>query len=129
VTGVWWLIGACMVVPFLAWNVSQDSSSFDRFLSNLAYPLYLFHWIPREWYYHLSLRTDPVWKQCMFLAMNFLVAAAGAIIILLVVDQPSERLRAAWVASRKKKKAQEAHFSRSDQDGGFRSEITSKPGS
>jgi peptidoglycan/LPS O-acetylase OafA/YrhL len=129
VTGVWWLIGACMVVPFLAWNVSQDSSSFDRFLSNLAYPLYLFHWIPREWYYHLSLRTDPVWKQCMFLAMNFLVAAAGAIIILLVVDQPSERLRAAWVARRKKKKAQEAHFSRSDRDGGFRSEITSKPGS
>jgi peptidoglycan/LPS O-acetylase OafA/YrhL len=67
---VWWIIGAGVVVPFLAWNVSQHSSRFDRFLGNLAYPLYLFHWIPRDWYYHLSLRSDPGWKQCMFLGLN-----------------------------------------------------------
>jgi hypothetical protein len=36
----------------------------------------------------------------MFLAMNFFAAAAGAILILLLVDQPSERLRAAWVRRR-----------------------------
>jgi peptidoglycan/LPS O-acetylase OafA/YrhL len=101
VTGVWWIIGAAMVVPFLAWNVAQKSSRFDRFLSNLAYPLYLFHWIPRDWYYHFSQRSDPIWKQCLFLAINFFAAAVGAVILLLLVDQPSERLRAAWVAGRK----------------------------
>jgi hypothetical protein len=64
-----------MVVPFLASGMAQKSPRFDRFLSNLAYPLYLFHWIPRDWYYHFSQRSDPVWKQCLFLAMNFFAAA------------------------------------------------------
>jgi peptidoglycan/LPS O-acetylase OafA/YrhL len=98
---LWWIIGAGLVVPFLAWNVAQESPRSDRFLGNLAYPLYLFHWIPREWYYHLSLRSDPAWRQCALLAVNLLAAAAGAIIILLLVDQPSERLREGWVSSRK----------------------------
>jgi peptidoglycan/LPS O-acetylase OafA/YrhL len=108
---VWWIVGAIAVVPFLAWNVSQHSPRFDRFLGNLAYPLYLFHWIPREWYYHFSLRSDPAWKQCGLLAMNFLAAAAGAIIIVLLVDRPSERLREAWVASRKKSSKESNDFS------------------
>jgi peptidoglycan/LPS O-acetylase OafA/YrhL len=112
---LWWIMGAGVVIPFLAWNVSQDASRFDRFLGNLAYPLYLFHWIPRDWYYHFSLRSDPIWRQCTFLAMNFLVAASGAIIILLLVDQPSERFREAWVSSRRKKsKDRENHFSGSE---------------
>jgi peptidoglycan/LPS O-acetylase OafA/YrhL len=97
------LIAFCRLLPhpFLAWNVAQESPRSDRFLGNLAYPLYLFHWIPREWYYHLSLRSDPAWRQCALLAVNLLAAAAGAIIILLLVDQPSERLREGWVSSRK----------------------------
>jgi peptidoglycan/LPS O-acetylase OafA/YrhL len=100
----WWIIGAIAVIPFLAWNVSQKSSRFDRFLGDLAYPLYLFHWIPRDWYYHFSLRSDPLWRQCALLAMNLLAAGAGAIIIHVLVDRPSERFREAWVASRKKTK-------------------------
>jgi peptidoglycan/LPS O-acetylase OafA/YrhL len=120
VTGVWWIVGAAMVVPFLAWNVAQKSSRFDRFLSNLAYPVYLFHWIPREWYYHFSLRNGPVWKQCLLLAMNFFAVAVGAMILLLVVDQPSERLRAAWVSSRKKKRQeQETSLAVNERDRGF----------
>jgi peptidoglycan/LPS O-acetylase OafA/YrhL len=99
---LWWIIGAWLIVPFLAWNVSQDSPRFDRYLGNLAYPLYLFHWIPWEWYYHFSLRSDPLPKHCALLALNILAAVAGAVIILLFVDQPSERLREAWVWSRQK---------------------------
>jgi peptidoglycan/LPS O-acetylase OafA/YrhL len=101
VVSVWWIIGAGLVIPFLAWNVSQHSSRFDRFLGNLAYPLYLFHWIPRDWYYHFSQRSGPAWSQCTLLGINFIAAAAGAIVILLLVDRPSERLREAWVAARK----------------------------
>jgi peptidoglycan/LPS O-acetylase OafA/YrhL len=120
VAGVWWIIGAALVVPFLAWNVAQKSPRFDRFLSDLAYPVYLFHWIPREWYYHFSLRSDPVWKQCLLLAMNFLAVAAGAMILLLVVDQPSERLRAAWVSRRKKnRRGQEMSLAVNERDKGF----------
>jgi peptidoglycan/LPS O-acetylase OafA/YrhL len=127
-TNVWWIVGAVVVVPFLAWNVSQDSPRFDRFLGNLAYPLYLFHWIPREWYYHFSLRTDPAWKQCGLLAINFVTAAAGAIIILLLVDRPSERLREAWVASRKKSfEASKDLSATSYQPADFRPELKSRP--
>lgn len=99
---LWWVIGAVLVVPFIGWNVSQSSPRFDRFLGNLAYPLYLFHWIPRDWYYHLSsTTTDANWKQLALLAANFLIASLGAILILFLIDQPLDRLRAAWVDSRK----------------------------
>jgi peptidoglycan/LPS O-acetylase OafA/YrhL len=64
---------------------------------------YLDHWIPGEWYYHFSSRSDPVWKQGALLVMDFLVAA----IILLLVDQPSERLREAWVVLAKEKVTEE----------------------
>jgi hypothetical protein len=71
---------------------------------------YLDHWIPGEWYYHFSSRSDPVWKQGALLVMDFLVAA----IILLLVDQPSERLREAGVASRKR----EGHGGKAEGRGG-----------
>jgi hypothetical protein len=100
---LWMVIGAGIVIPFLAWNVSRQSSRFDRLLGNLAYPLYLFHWIPREWYYHFSLSSDPTWKQCALLAINFFSAGTGALAILFLVDRRSERLQAAWIASRRKK--------------------------
>ena len=98
---LWWVVGAVLVAPFVAWNVSQASPRFDRFLGNLAYPLYLFHWIPRDWYYHFSLTSDPNWKQLALLIANFLVASFGAFLILCLIDQPLDRLRAAWVDSRK----------------------------
>jgi peptidoglycan/LPS O-acetylase OafA/YrhL len=98
---LWWVLGSVAVIPFVTWNVAQRSPRFDRLLGNLAYPLYLFHWIPRDWYYHFSQRSDPIWKQCALLSINFLAAAAGAVIILLVVDQPLDRLRTRWVEGRK----------------------------
>jgi peptidoglycan/LPS O-acetylase OafA/YrhL len=98
---LWWVIGAVLAAPFVAWNVSQASPHFDRFLGNLAYPLYLFHWIPRDWYYHFSLNSDASWKQLALLAANFAAASAGALLIFCLIDQPLDRLRAAWVDSRK----------------------------
>jgi peptidoglycan/LPS O-acetylase OafA/YrhL len=100
---LWWVVGAVLVAPFVAWNVSQVSPRYDRFLGNLAYPLYLFHWIPRDWYYHFSLTNDPTWKQLALLLANFLAASAGAFLILCLIDQPLDSLRANWVDSRKAK--------------------------
>lgn len=115
---LWWIIGTGGVIPFVAWNVAQDSRRLDRLLGNLAYPLYLFHWIPRDWYYHFSQRSDPIWEQCALLSINFLTASAGAIIIFLVVDQPLDRLRTRWVASRKyRSSVREKALSGADQTG------------
>jgi peptidoglycan/LPS O-acetylase OafA/YrhL len=100
---LWWVLGAVLVAPFVAWNVSQASPSFDRMLGNLAYPLYLFHWIPRQWYYHFSQTNEAHWKQLALLAANFFAASMGALLILWVIDQPLDRLRAVWVESRKAK--------------------------
>jgi peptidoglycan/LPS O-acetylase OafA/YrhL len=101
---LWWILGSAAVIPFVTWNVAQNSPRLDRLLGNLAYPLYLFHWIPRDWYYHIGQRSNPIWKQGALLSINFLAASAGAVIILLVVDQPLDRLRTRWVAGRKKKR-------------------------
>ena len=98
---LWWAAGAVSVAPFLAWNVAQASPPWDRFLGNLAYPLYLFHWIPLEWYNHLRMRSDTIWGQYALLATSYLVEALGAVVILLLIDQPLDSRRANWVAARK----------------------------
>jgi peptidoglycan/LPS O-acetylase OafA/YrhL len=100
---LWWVLGAFLVTPFVAWNVSQASPRYDRFLGNLAYPLYLFHWIARDWYYHFSLTGDTSLKQWALLSANFLAASLGALLILCLIDQPLDRVRATWVDSRKVK--------------------------
>jgi peptidoglycan/LPS O-acetylase OafA/YrhL len=89
------------VAPFVAWNVSQASPRYDRSLGNLAYPLYLFHWIPREWYFHLSLPSDATWKHDALLTAYFLAATIGALLIYWLIDQPLDNLRSSWVNSRK----------------------------
>jgi peptidoglycan/LPS O-acetylase OafA/YrhL len=98
---LWWVVGAVLVTPFVAWNVSQAAPRYDRFLGNLAYPLYLFHWIPRNWYYRFSLNSEANWKQLALLTANFLAASFGALLILYLIDQPLDRLRSLWVDSRK----------------------------
>ena len=106
---VWWVLGAILVIPFVSKNVRVRSSRFDRFLGNLAYPLYLFHWIPREWYYHLSETGSHGWSQIVYLLANFAAAFIGAILILVFIDQPLDRLRSRWVSSRERhSKAEES---------------------
>ncbi len=99
---VWWVLAAVLVVPFVSRNVRVRSSQFDRFLGNLAYPLYLFHWIPRQWYYHFSETADHGLVRVFFLAANFIFAFGGGIVILVLFDQPLDRLRTKWVAARER---------------------------
>jgi len=96
----WWIVAAVLILPFVSRNVRLRSSRLDRLFGNLAYPLYLFHWIPREWYYHLCETNSSNFVRVSLLAANFTVALGGATVILLFVDQPLDRLRAKWVASR-----------------------------
>jgi peptidoglycan/LPS O-acetylase OafA/YrhL len=96
----WWIVAAVLVLPFISRNVRIRSSRFDRFLGNLAYPLYLFHWIPRECYYHLCNTNTSNLVRGLLLAANFVVAIGVATVIQLFIDQPLDGLRAKWVASR-----------------------------
>jgi peptidoglycan/LPS O-acetylase OafA/YrhL len=86
-----------LAVPFTLATTAVPSGRVDRFLGDLSYPLYLFHWIPRQWFYaHLGPNPRPA-SALALLAVNLIMAAAGAIVLLLVVDRPAQRLRARWV--------------------------------
>ena len=100
VAPAWWVAGAVLVIPFLARSLAIRSSQLDRTLGELAYPLYLFHWIPREWYYHFCDSNPPAAIRFGLLLANLVVAIAGAVLILFLIDRPLERARRAWVASR-----------------------------
>lgn len=99
----WWVIGGILVIPFVARSLAIRSSASDRLLGDLAYPLYLFHWIPREWYYHLCEMNPAPAVRLILLAADFIVALAGAILLLILIDRPMDRLRRAWVESRESK--------------------------
>jgi peptidoglycan/LPS O-acetylase OafA/YrhL len=90
-----------IVVPFVSRNVHVASSTLDKLLGNLAYPLYLFHWIPRERYYRLCENNSSSLARAGLLMANFTVVIGGATLIWLVLGQPMDRLRAKWVASRR----------------------------
>ena len=87
-----------LLVPLVAYNVHQPSDRLDRWLGNWAYPLYLFHWIPRLFYYQHTDWSRPWWTNAALLAANFAVALAGSALILVFVDRPLERARAHWIA-------------------------------
>ena len=90
---------ALVIIPFVSWNVRQQSDTFDRWVGNLAYPVYLFHWIPREFYYALVDWSRPAWMNASLLLANGLAAVIGGIIILFI-DAPVDELRGRWVKSR-----------------------------
>jgi len=96
----WWAVGAVVFAPFIAWNVRQKSGSFDRMLGNWAYPLYLFHWVPRDWYYSQVNWSSPAWQNGLLLLANFAFALFGSWLILKLIDQHADRWRARWVRTR-----------------------------
>jgi len=97
---LWQEIGSLCMAPFLAMNLRTPSSKLDRFFGNWAYPLYLFHWVPREWYYRNVNWAMPWWDSVALLLANIAVALAGSLVILWVIDRPMDHLRTLWVKSR-----------------------------
>ncbi|RMH46913.1 MAG: acyltransferase [Alphaproteobacteria bacterium] len=81
---------ALILLPFVAWNVRQDSPAIDRHLGNLSYALYLVHYPAIQIGRQLLGRdfTDP--EKLAFL---LLLAPLGAILFYLAVDRPAEALR------------------------------------
>lgn len=80
-------------IPVALGSVFRKSGKIDRWLGDLSYPLYLFHWIPREWYYSQVDWTQSGWRNGILLVTNIGVAVLGAVILLHVVDRPAQRLK------------------------------------
>ena len=88
----WWFDLTQMVlclplVPFLAWNVHQPSSTLDRHLGNLTFPFYLVH-------FPLVVATAGLTASVSankFIALGAATVAMFAVYIL--VDRPFERFR------------------------------------
>lgn len=97
---LWLLLGILLFVPYLAVNVRQPSSPWDREMGNLAYPVYMFHWIPREWYYSNVDWSRSLWFNGLLLGINVCGAFAGGWLIYKLIDKPVERMRAKWLSSR-----------------------------
>jgi peptidoglycan/LPS O-acetylase OafA/YrhL len=98
---LWLLAGILMFVPYLALNVRQPSPRWDRELGNWAYPVYMFHWIPRDWYYAHVDWARPVWFNASLLVVNIAIAFIGGWIIYAFFDKPIDRLRSRWVTGRR----------------------------
>jgi len=97
---LWLLAGILMFVPYLALNVRQPSPHWDRELGNWAYPVYMFHWIPRDWYYAHADWGRPVWFNLGLLSVNIFAAFLGGWLIYVFFDKPVDRWRAHWLKAR-----------------------------
>lgn len=97
---LWLLFGILMFVPYLALNVRQPSRHWDRELGNWAYPVYMFHWIPRDWYYAHADWSRSALFNVGLLSANILAAFFGGWLIYVLFDKPIDRLRSRWLAAR-----------------------------
>ncbi len=84
-------------VPLAIRTVHQPSPSSDRWMGDLSFPLYLFHWMPRDWYYANVDWSLGALRNGGLLMANFAFAFAGAIVLLQLVDRPIQRYRQRWV--------------------------------
>ncbi len=97
---IWSGVGALLLLPFVAINTCGGSHGRDRFFGHWAYPLYLFHWLPRDWYYRYADLAQYPWQKVLLLGANLAAALGGAFLILTLLDGPIDRLRTRWVQGR-----------------------------
>ncbi len=87
-----------LALPFVALCLQRRSDRADRTMGDLAYPLYLFHFIP-------YLIIDPVESlhRLPFLeraVINLAMTTIGTAAIYFLIDRPIDHLRSRWVESK-----------------------------
>src|SRR5207302_10685513 len=87
-----------LLLPAVLHSVRVRSGRADRHLGNLAYAVYLFHFIPKVMMDNSAFASRlnrPVW-----LIVYWSAAALGAGLIYVLIDRKSEVLRHRFVSSR-----------------------------
>jgi len=100
------ILGALMVVQYLAVSVRTPSSSWDRHLGNLSYEVYLFHLIPVTIMWHYAGHLPGI-QRLPSVVLAWIGTYLGALLLYRFVGQPFERLRRRFVKSRRPVRATE----------------------
>lgn len=88
----WFALGwALVLIPFVAWNVRQPSSRFDRHLGNLSFSIYLVHF-PFYRIAHQLLDGPSAVEKLVLLVLTIPLA----LVPYLLIDRVVERQREAW---------------------------------
>lgn len=90
-----------VALPLALSTVYRPSGGFDRWLGDLSYPLYLFHWIPRDIYHKVMDSSNSVWMNLIYLLSSWAMAIGGAVLLLWLVDRPAQAWRKKWLKQRR----------------------------
>lgn len=82
---------AIPLIPLALNSVNGGSEKFDRWLGNLAYPLYLVHFLPIHWYH--QIRFDGAYCKIAGVLVAWIVSFALAALLSFGVDKPFEYWR------------------------------------
>lgn len=88
---LWFYLSTFLLAPLACETVHRLRGLGDRFMGNLAYPLYLFHILPVSFYYYY--RDIIGLPKLVTLLLCWSVAAAGALALYYLIDRPFETLR------------------------------------
>jgi peptidoglycan/LPS O-acetylase OafA/YrhL len=90
---------AMAALPFAAYNVRMPvTGALDRDLGNLAYAVYLFHYLPK---FVVDLTLVPRgWPWASVLAVDLVLVVIGSVTLYWFLDRPLDNWRKQWVRSR-----------------------------
>ncbi len=91
--GAFSAVCALLILPYVSCSLRTVSNSQDRHWGNIAYPLYLFHWMPHVVFSHYFGALPPG-QRIIYLALEVVVDLAGAVLLYFVIDRPCDSLRA-----------------------------------
>jgi|KBSSwiStaDraftv2_1062776.scaffolds.fasta_scaffold39096_2 peptidoglycan/LPS O-acetylase OafA/YrhL len=83
------LVWSVPLLPFIAWNVQQKSGPADRVFGELAYTLYLMHWLVIM----TVARALGMPKSVLWDGVRIAASLGGAYVVYLYFDRPIEKLR------------------------------------
>ncbi len=86
-----------VVIPFAIATTRRPSDALDRMMADLSYIVYLQHWVAMQWFAQIKA---PFVRRLAVAAASFALVLPASWLIWRFYDQPINRLRARWVASR-----------------------------
>ena len=84
-------------IPFAIATTRRPGDALDRMMADLSYIVYLQHWVAMQWFFGVKA---PMLRRLEVAGTSFALVLPASWLIWRFYDQPINRLRARWVASR-----------------------------